>query len=83
MVRFPAGRVAVLVERELIDLELALEVAQGGIGSVERGLVEVVRHRDVWMERELRWRRRDGLAQRSRHESRLPDSRAEGDEHHR
>jgi hypothetical protein len=53
----------VQVERELLDLELALEAAQGVVRAVECRVVEVVRHRDVGMERELRPRRPDGEAQ--------------------
>jgi len=44
----------VLVERELVDRELALELAQLVIGPVEAGVVDVVRDRHVRMERKLR-----------------------------
>src|SRR4051812_27992889 len=43
----PHAVVPVLVEVELLDAEPALEVGQLGEGAVQRGVRQVMRHRDV------------------------------------
>jgi hypothetical protein len=71
------------VERELGDLELAPVVAQRLVGVVECGVVEVVRHGDVWMERKLRSRCTDRLPKPAGENLGRQVAGADGDEHDR